>query len=61
MSIAWERVRMFLPPAFIAFMQYSHLQNSAGQPSAAAVPKYVIFIARHLFRHAFAAEPYSPF
>lgn len=38
--IAWDRVLMFLPPAFFARLQASQSQKSDGQPSAAAVPKY---------------------
>ena len=37
-------VRSSFPPSFRALLQISQLQNNAGQPSAAAVPKYCIFI-----------------
>ena len=37
--MACERVRMFLPPRRCASKQYLQRQNTAGQPSAAAVPK----------------------
>ena len=40
---------MFLPPKDLAALQYWQLQNSAGNPSAAAVPKYVSFIKASLF------------
>ena len=39
-----ERVLIFFPLSFLAILQYSQLQNTAGNPSAAAVPRYVIFI-----------------
>lgn len=39
---------MFLPPNLRAFSQASQLQNSAGQPSEAAVPRYWIFIGYFL-------------
>ena len=41
---AWLLVRIFLPPAFLLLLQTSHLQNAAGTPSDAAVPRYLIFI-----------------
>lgn len=48
---ACERVRMFRPPASAARRQWSQLQNTAGQPSAAAVPRYLNFIAFSSFRY----------
>jgi hypothetical protein len=43
--IDWERVRMFLPPAAFDFLHTSQRQKIAGTPSAAAVPRYFIFIS----------------
>jgi len=41
---ALEKEKLEFPFNFFACMQASQLQNMAGQPSAAAVPKNLIFM-----------------
>jgi hypothetical protein len=42
--MAWERVRILRPAEALARLHASQEQNMAGQPSAAAVPRYLNFM-----------------